>query len=127
LLKAGCDAKAKAHGLVSGTALHRAAGSGSCAVVECSVKAGADVNAKGRDGRTALHWATGSDWASVVEVLLDAGADPHWKSHDGWTPLDCTARSGSSVVWGVFAEGRGGPERLKQPGRRRAYGVVARR
>ena len=50
--------------------------------------AGADPQARGRDGRTPLHAAAFAGRLPVVELLLDRGAAPAPRSPKGDTPLD---------------------------------------
>ncbi|MDO4410246.1 MAG: ankyrin repeat domain-containing protein [Akkermansia sp.] len=50
-------------------------------------EAGANVNAKNKDGRTALMCASDSGNVEVVKAFLQAGADVNAKTKDGWTAL----------------------------------------
>ena len=43
-------------------------------VVKILVEAGADVNAKRKDGKTALRWATEEGHRGVAKILRNAGA-----------------------------------------------------
>lgn len=52
------------------------------------LKAGADVNAKDKDGNTALICAAISENADVLAVLLKSGADPKIKDNTGKTAFD---------------------------------------
>ena len=79
------------------TELHAAAGASGVVEVEVLLKAGADVNAKDKDGDTPLHAAAGDNSSpAVLEVLLKAGADVNAKDADGNTPLHGAAFNNSS-------------------------------
>ena len=52
------------------------------------VAAGAQVDARARDGRTPLHVAAAQRGEDTVGVLLDAGADGAARAVDGKTPFD---------------------------------------
>jgi ankyrin repeat protein len=73
-------------------------------IVKLLLNAGADVNAKAKDGRTALIWAARRDWAvrdnhaEAVQVLLDAGADVNVRDNDGKTALLHALSSGHIEV-----------------------------
>ena len=55
-------------------------------MISLLLQAGADVNAKDRDGNTALILAAAEN-PTVVSVLLKAGADVNAKDRDGNTAL----------------------------------------
>ena len=69
---------------------------GDLAEVERLLKAGADVNAKDKDGVTPLHWAATNPTPAVLEVLLKAGADVNAEDNDGRTPLHAAAANNPS-------------------------------
>lgn len=59
-------------------------------IAQLLIDAGADVNARGRDGtgETPLHWAASTDDADVARVLIDAGADVNSPDGSIGTVLD---------------------------------------
>jgi len=63
-----------------------ASGVGDLEAVKQHVAAGADVNAKDKEGWTPLHFA--SDRKNVAEFLIKKGADVNAKDAYGFTPLD---------------------------------------
>lgn len=70
------------------TALMRAASRGNTDCVRALLKAGADVNAKFKDGSTVLMWAScGGGRTGCVKPLIAAGADVNVKNKDGDTAL----------------------------------------
>ena len=60
---------------------------GKMEAVSLLLKAGADVNAKDKDGLTALMWASVKGHLEIADILLKAGADVNTKGHDGRTAL----------------------------------------
>ena len=73
------------------------------AVVECLLKAGADVNGLTKEGSSALHLAAlyGRAWdnAEVLEMLLEAGANAHAVDAAGQTPLDVATAELEKEEW----------------------------
>lgn len=70
------------------TALSWAALEGKDEIAELLINAGADVNAKNRDGGTPLHAAAFMGQHEIVKLLLDNGVDVAAKTLNGETPLD---------------------------------------
>ncbi|MFA5106679.1 MAG: ankyrin repeat domain-containing protein, partial [Candidatus Micrarchaeia archaeon] len=67
--------------------LLEAVSSGDLAGVKEALAAGADVNAKDRDGYTALMVASYWGHMDIVKLLIAAGADVNAKSETGYTAL----------------------------------------
>ena|SRR5689334_11338047 len=74
--------------------LHSAAASRNVEICRLLIAAGADVNAKQRDGFTPLHAAAQHGDVELVELLLSAGADPSIAKDDGGTPADTAETEG---------------------------------
>ncbi len=74
-------------------------------MVEVILKAGADVNARGKEGFTALHDAALSGNVGAVQILLDHGADINATDRDsGATPLYMAATMGREEVVNLLLE-----------------------
>jgi ankyrin repeat protein len=71
------------------TALMHAASSGTLAIMQALLAAGADVNASNGRSATALHWAAAD--AAKVELLLRSGAAVNAKTVEDRTPLYAAA------------------------------------
>jgi ankyrin repeat protein len=71
------------------TALMHAAASGTVAILQALVDAGADVNARNSRAATALHWAVADE--AKVKLLLLSGASVNAKTVEGRTPLYAAA------------------------------------
>jgi len=84
LLQAGADASIVNN--EGNTALSLAAERGMPVLIPALIKAGADINARGRDG-TALGLAAEKGQANVVKALLEANADPNLGDKNNTTPL----------------------------------------
>lgn len=56
-------------------------------ITEFSLKVGADVNGRGRNGNTPLHFSVMSESQENVDALLRAGALPNLKDDEGIVPL----------------------------------------
>lgn len=69
------------------TALHHAAFSGHCELVELLIKNGASVNAFDKRDRRALHWAAYMGHEAVVKILLQSGAEVNIRDKELYTPL----------------------------------------
>jgi ankyrin repeat protein len=74
------------------TPLHSAvatdAGAATAEIVRLLLEAGADPNAKSREGGTPLHSAAFTGDLEIAELLLAYGADPNATDPKGLTPLD---------------------------------------
>jgi ankyrin repeat protein len=84
LLQAGADASIVNN--EGNSALMLAAKRGMPMLIPALVKAGADINARGREG-TSLGLAAEEGQTAVVQALLDANADPNLGTKDNQTPL----------------------------------------
>jgi len=74
--------------------LHQAARSGDVALLQSRLKAGADVNARDKNGRTALMDAVAADQVDAMRVLIAHGANLNAAAHNGQTPLIEAAAGG---------------------------------
>jgi ankyrin repeat protein/N-acetylneuraminic acid mutarotase len=77
------------------------------AAVELLLKAGADVNARNKNGDTPLHYAVGNSQRELAELLLANKADPNERNNAGKTPLDLAKSQGPSAQ-GQLPGGVGG-------------------
>src|SRR5215216_7488379 len=73
--------------------LLEAAGRGDAAAVAGSVRAGADVNTKSKEGCAALVYVAAAPDASGVQSLLSKGADANGRCADGVTALMVAAEA----------------------------------
>ena len=89
LLGKGADPKMLANGLL---ALNRACERGQLEIVKLLVEAGADPNARGRQGYTSLHEAAKNNHLPVVQYLLSRGADYKATDDKGSTPVDLASK-----------------------------------
>lgn len=81
-----------------GTALHAAAEAGQVSAILELVKAGVDVDIRGREGRTPLHCATISGHRSTMQTLLDLGADINLVCYNSYTALQY------AILWELSME-----------------------
>ena len=93
LVRQGVDVNsAQGDGL---TPLHLAATSGGAEIADILVYAGANLEARTRNGaHTPLHIASRGGHAAVIDILLGAGADLAVRTANGSTPLHFAAVSG---------------------------------
>ncbi len=67
-----------ARGEDGSTALHHSVMGEGVGAVESLLEAGAEVDARDKNGWTPLHWAAAlSEAPAALEALLEAGADPN--------------------------------------------------
>jgi len=66
--------------------------------VKALIDAGADVEARAKNGSTPLHFAAWRN-AETVKALIDAGADPRQRTTEfGVTPLHAAAARGTAEM-----------------------------
>ena len=74
--------------------------------VRSLIGAGADLEAKHRDGWTSLHWAALRGHTEAAKALIGAGADLEAKNDDGWTALyHAAARGYTEAAKALIAAG----------------------
>ncbi len=76
------------------TSIHVFARAGDNDLLREMVAAGADIEARDKEGRTALRWAVDLGHAKSVEFLLGAGADKEARDAKGHTALQTAAAMG---------------------------------
>ena len=74
---------------------------GTATDVSACIKAGADPNARDKDGYTAMHQAARGNMVESLEVLYSAGAEVDKTDDDGETPLivAAVANSAAALKW----------------------------
>ncbi|MDC3309545.1 ankyrin repeat domain-containing protein [bacterium] len=73
--------------------------------VQAELDAGADVNARDKDGYTPLLLAAGYSTAESIQLLIAAGADVNARTEKGYTPLHSAVGTLHSAVGNSSAEG----------------------
>jgi ankyrin repeat protein len=76
------------------TSLHMAATVNNVDMIEVLLEAGAEIDAKTKEGLTPLHLATGTNRVEAVKLLLEKGANIEAKDNRGNTPLHMTVLQG---------------------------------
>jgi cytohesin len=99
------------------TPLHETAQRGSKGIAEALLKAGADVNAKSRNGWTPLHTAVSEKQREVAELLLANHADPNAKSDIGQTPLHIAVNNGQRELAELLLADKADPNERDNRGR----------
>ena len=84
--------------------LHEAAKKKDVEAVKVLLKAGADVNARDKDGGTPLYAAVFWGHVELVKLLLEAGANVNAKGIGGDTPLHLAAIQGNVGAVKVLRE-----------------------
>ena len=79
---------------ISAAALHDAAMYGDTETVLELIEAGADVNARGKEGWTLLHIEAAVGFTEMVLYLVSAGAYVNARDKHDWTPLHLAAGNG---------------------------------
>ena len=85
-------------------ALLLASEAGHSKIVDTLIDAGADANAKDKDGETALMLAVRGNHSKIVGALIDAGADVNAKDKDGETSLMLAVRGRHSKIVGALID-----------------------
>ena len=94
LIAAGADPGAVSANEMQVQPVHSAAAGRHIEICRLLIAAGADVNAKQRNGFTPLHAAAQHGDVELMELLLSAGADPAITRDDGGTPADTAEAEG---------------------------------
>ncbi len=69
-----------------------------------AIRAGAEVNAKNKNGWTALMWVAMNGHTEIVNVLIKAGAEVNAKNKNGWTALIAAANKGHAGTANALIE-----------------------
>jgi ankyrin repeat protein len=111
LLARGADPGAVADNPMRIQALHAAAAGRHLAVATQLIAAGADLDARQRDGWTPLLAAADHGDAELARALLDAGADPLAANEDGQRPAQLARAKGHPELAATIEAAAGIPGR----------------
>ena len=114
-IAAGANIEARG-GEYGETPLHWAAAGGIPEIVAALLDAGADLEARTRDGWTPLHLAAEHGTPETVATLLDAGADLEARTGDGKTPLHRAAEDGTPETVATLLDAGADPEAREEDG-----------
>ena len=84
--------------------------------VRACLRAGADPEARDKDGSTPLHWAASEGHAGAITALLEAGADPDARNESGGTPLLWAAFEGHAGAIATLLEAGADPDARSKNG-----------
>jgi len=93
LIEHGADVN-QVTGVGGMTPLHMSARRGTTRIAEALLDAGADIEAKDKDGETPLRRAVNCGQERTVRLLLSRGANPQSTDKNGRTPLDAARSEG---------------------------------
>lgn len=85
-------------------ALARACESGNIEAIRLLLAAGADVNARRKNGSTPLHCACAEGHTAIVRLLLEHGADIGARNDDGHSPLHIACFHGRTDIIRLLME-----------------------
>ena len=78
--------------------------------------AGADPDARNKNGGTPLHMAAGKGHSEAIAALIDAGADPDARNKNGETPLRMAAGKGHSEAIAALIDAGADPDARNETG-----------
>ena len=87
-----------------GTAMLRAAESGSLAAIELMLSYNVDLGSVDEDGRGLVHGASANGWPKIIRLLEQHGLNLNSKDSNGMTPLHEASRNNQEKVTEVLLE-----------------------
>ena len=85
--------------------------------VRACLRAGADPDARDKNGFTPLHAAAWKSDAAAIAVLIETGADPNARNLFGWTPLYSAAGNGNAAAIAALLDAGADPGARNEDGK----------